>query len=137
MPFPAKPPGFDSDSLNLLDIALTRAWMEHVATGASLSGADSATCASLWEQVGVLDALLSGRAPRAKQETKMATHRFKVGQRVIFHPTHRTTPPSIVTILRRLPIEHQDLSYRIKSDEERCERVAKERELASVEDDAT
>jgi hypothetical protein len=111
--------------------------MERVATGASLSGADSATCASLWEQVSVLDALLSGRVPRTKQETKVATHRFKVGQRVIFHPTHRTTAPSIVTILRRLPTEHQDLTYRIKSDDERCERVAKERELASVEDDAT
>jgi hypothetical protein len=69
MPFPIKPPGFDSHALDLLDIALTRAWMERVATGASLSGADSATCASLWDQVVVLDALLSGRAPRAKQET--------------------------------------------------------------------
>jgi hypothetical protein len=136
MPFPTKPPGFGSHALDLLDIALTRAWIERVATGASLSGADSATRAALWEQVSVLDALLSGRAPRTKQERKVTSYRFKVGQRVIFHPTHRTTPPSIVTILRRLPTDHQDPTYRVKSDDERCERVAKERELASVEDEA-
>lgn len=136
-PFPTIPPSFGFFALDLLDIALTRAWMERVATRASLSGADSVTCASLWDHEVVLDALLSRRAPRAKQEKKMATHRFKVGQRVIFHPPHKTTAPSIVTILRRLPTEHQDLTYRIKSDEEHCERVAKERELASVEDEST
>jgi hypothetical protein len=62
----------------------------------------------------------------------MAAHRFKVGQRVIFHSPRRSVGPSLVTVLRLLPIEGMDRTYRIKSAEEGFERVATEHELASL-----
>lgn len=51
MPFPKKPVGFSQDSLRLLDVALTRAWLERVALGASLSGADEVVCADLRDKI--------------------------------------------------------------------------------------
>lgn len=62
----------------------------------------------------------------------MAAHQFKVGERVIFHSPRRSIGPSVVTVLRLLPIEGQERTYRIRSTEEGFERVATERELASL-----
>lgn len=137
MPFPQNPPGFSSDALRLLDIAMTRAWMERVAIGASQGGADANVCAALWDKVDRLEKLQSGERGGIKKESAklMAAHKFKVGQRVIFHSPRRAVGPSVVTVLRLLPIEGQDLTYRIKSTEEGFERVAKERELASLQEE--
>jgi hypothetical protein len=137
MPFPIHPAGFSPDSLRLLDVALTRAWLERVAIGASLSCADAALCADLWEKVERLDKLHAGRrtAKTRRAESRMATHRFTVGQRVIYHSPRRSIGPSIFTVLRRLPTEGQDVTYRIKSPEEGFERVAKERELTSLNEE--
>ena len=138
MPFEQNPPGFSRDAMRLLDVAMTRAWMERVAIGASQSGADTDLCAELWGKVDRLHALQSGtRGSKAKYpEKRMVAHRFKVGQRVIFHSPRRAVGPSIFTVLPLLPIEGQDLTYRIKSTEEGFERVAKERELASLHEEA-
>lgn len=139
MPFPQKPPGFSADSLRLLDVALTRAWMERVAIGASLSCADAALCADLWKKVERLDQLQAVRRRSAsrKSEKQMAAHKFKVGQRVVFHSPRQAIGPSIFTVLRLLPTEGQGLTYRIKSSEHGFERVANERELASLHEEAT
>lgn len=67
----------------------------------------------------------------------MAAHKFNVGERVIFHSPRLSVGPSIFTVLRRLPIEGYDRTYRIKSSEENFERVAKEHELESVHEEAT
>jgi hypothetical protein len=138
MPFSTPPPGFSPDSLRLLDVALTRAWLERVAIGASRGCADAAVCAELWDKVDRLDRL-SGRqkAKTKKRETSVAGHRFKVGQRVVFHAPRRSIGPSIFTVLRLLPLEGQDPTYRIKSDEEGFERVAKEGELSSLHKEAS
>jgi hypothetical protein len=138
MPFPKQPVGFGPDSLRLLDVALTRAWMERVAIGASLSCADAAVCADLWEKVHRLDKLQTGgRAAKPRQSEAGMAHRFKVGQRVVFHSPRRAVGPSIFTVLRLLPTEGQELTYRIKSPEEGFERVAKERELTSLQGEPT
>lgn len=137
MPFPQNPPGFSRDALRLLDIAMTRVWMERVAIGASQSGADAKLCATLWGKVDRLEKLQSGERGGIRKDLAkhMAAHRFKVGQRVIFHSPRRSVGPSIVTVLRLLPIEGQDLTYRIKATEEGFERVASERELASLQEE--
>lgn len=139
MPFHGRPPGFSSDSLRLLDVALTRVWMERVAIGASLSCADAALCAELWDKVERLDRLqpTRRRARVHNPENRMAAHRFKVGERVIFYSPRRSIEPSIFTILRLLPAEGQDPTYRVKSAEESFERVANERELSSLGKEAT
>ena len=112
--------------------------MERVAIGASESGADAKLCAELWGKVDRIGRLQAHeRGGKRKGPAKhMAAHRFKVGQRVIFHSPRRSVGPSIFTVLRLLPIEGQDLTYRIKSTEEGFERVAKEHELASLHEDA-
>lgn len=137
MPFPQVPPGFSRDALRLLDIAMTRAWIERVAIGASQSGADANLCADLWGKVDRLEKLWSGeRGGKRKDRAKpMLSHRFKVGQRVTYHSPRKSIGPSVVTVLRLLPIEGQNLTYRIKSTEEGFERVAKERELASLQEE--
>lgn len=133
MPFPSRPPGFSPDSMRLLDVALTRAWLERVAIGASLGRADAALCAELWDKVDRLDRLSGHRkAKPKKREISVAAHKFKVGERVVFHAPRRSIGPSIFTVLRLLPIEGQGPTYRIKSDEEGFERVAKEGELTSL-----
>jgi hypothetical protein len=116
---------------------MTRAWMERVAIGASESGADAKLCATLWGKVDRLEKLQSGERGGIRKDfaKHMAAHRFKVGQRVIFHSPRRSVGPSIVTVLRLLPIEGQDLTYRIKATEEGFERVAQERELASLQEE--
>lgn len=138
MPFHQIPPGFSADSLRRLDVALTRAWMERVAIGASLSCADAALCADLWEKVERLDRLQTGRENNSSRqpEKQMSPHKFKVGQRVIFHSPRKAVGPSIFTVLRLLPTEGQGLTYRIKSSEEGFERVANELELTSLHEEA-
>ena len=59
----------------------------------------------------------------------MAAHRFKIGQMVIYHPSRRAIGASRFKILRLLPTDGQEFTYRIKSSEEDVERVAKESEL--------
>lgn len=139
MPFPKHPPGFSTDSLRLPDFALTRAWMERVAIGASQSCADATLCADLWEKVDRIEQIQSGRRSGVSRqpENRMAAHKFNVGERVIFHSPRLSVGPSIFTVLRRLPIEGYDRTYRIKSSEENFERVAKEHELESVHEEAT
>lgn len=139
MPFPEFPPGFGPHSLQLLDVALTRAWLERVAIGASLSGADNTVCADLWAKVERLSQLQSGQGiTRTGQlEKAMAAHRFKIGERVIFHSPRTATAPSVFTVLRLMPAEGQDLTYRIKSTEVGIERIAKERELSSLHEEQT
>lgn len=137
MPFSTQPPGFGPDSSRLLDVALTRAWLQSVAIGAVLGGADAALCSELWDELDRLDRLLKSRRTRRKQpEARVAAHRFKVGERVVFHAPRRAMGPSIFTVLRLLPIEGQDLTYRIKSQDEGLERVAKEHELRSLHKEA-
>jgi hypothetical protein len=63
----------------------------------------------------------------------MTTHKYKVGQRVEFRPARGVMPTSSreYTIVRLLPVEGEDLVYRIKAVGEPFDRVAKERELSS------
>lgn len=138
MPFLEHPPGFGRDSLRLLDIALTRSWLERLAMGASLSHADPAVCRDLWRAVERLDAHQAGRRIKAiASEKDMAEHRYKVGQRVIFHSPRVASGPSLFTVMRLMPSEGQDLTYRIKSIEAGIERMAKERELSSLQEEPT
>lgn len=62
----------------------------------------------------------------------MATHKYRVGQRVDFYPNRLLVPATSreYKIVRLLPAESGDLQYRIKSEAEMFERVAKESELA-------
>jgi len=59
----------------------------------------------------------------------MAAHRFKVGQVVIYHPPRRTIGASRFKVLKLMPPEGQEFTYRIKSADENVERVARESEL--------
>ena len=134
MPFPKYPIGFSQDSLRLLDVALTRAWLERVALGASLSGAGEAVCADLQDRVERIKRLQeNGHSAKTRRlERRMANHRFKIGEKVIFHSPRKAVGPSLFTVLRLLPFEGQEITYRIKSVEENFERVANERELTSL-----
>lgn len=62
----------------------------------------------------------------------MSQHRYRVGQLVDFNPGRLGMRASgrAYKIVRLLPAEGGDLLYRIKSDGEAFERIAKERELA-------
>ncbi|MCC7251355.1 MAG: hypothetical protein IT540_05715 [Hyphomicrobium sp.] len=61
----------------------------------------------------------------------MEGHKFRVGQRVLYDPPRRTTGSAVFTVVRLLPPEGGERTYRIKSTEENFERAAKERELTS------
>ena len=65
-------------------------------------------------------------------ETRMAHHKFKVGQLVNFAPSRPGAPTSgrPYEIVRLLPAEAGELQYRVKSKAESFERVAKESELS-------
>ena len=128
MPFPKNPDGFSPESLGLLDVAMTRLWLEQVVLGASLSGAAPAVQASLQENVRRLNEL--GMQHRKKPENRMSAHRFKLGQVVTYHPPKGSRSiSSIYKILRLLPLEGGQLKYRIKSTTDNCERVATEGQL--------
>jgi hypothetical protein len=62
----------------------------------------------------------------------LANVKFKVGQLVNFNPGRATIPASIreYKILRVLPNEGGERTYRIKTIAEQFERIAKESELA-------
>lgn len=61
----------------------------------------------------------------------MASYKFKVGQMVNFNPARATIPASIreYKIMRQLPFEGGERTYRIKTIAEQYERIAKESEL--------
>lgn len=64
----------------------------------------------------------------------MTSHKFKVGQRVVFHAP-RSLAPGIFTVLRILPANERAQTYRIKSLPQNVERVAEEGELTSLHED--
>jgi hypothetical protein len=64
----------------------------------------------------------------------MYKHRFQIGQSVrlslgIFHPDKSIA----CTIVQLLPFEGECFEYRVKSDEEAFERVAREHDLIAVD----
>jgi hypothetical protein len=65
----------------------------------------------------------------------MARHKFKVGQLVEFAPARPGVPTSgrPYEVVRLLPAEAGEFSYRVKSKSETFERVAKESELSRRE----
>jgi hypothetical protein len=60
------------------------------------------------------------------------THKFKAGQHVYFHPAKMSMEVTSqrFTIVRTLPVERGEVTYRIKCTAENFERVAKESELS-------
>ena len=66
--------------------------------------------------------------PRSRSPSN---HKYKVGQAVDLRPGRWGFPASSreYKILRLLPVEGGELLYRIKSNAETCERIAKESEL--------
>ncbi|WP_083567313.1 hypothetical protein [Hyphomicrobium sp. CS1GBMeth3] len=131
MPFHEKPFGFSTEVLGLLDVAMTRLWLKQVEIGASASDADPEVRASLKAKMRRLDELGMQRRPRKspQPEMRMATHRYKTGQDVIYHPPRRLIAASRFKVVRLLPVEDGELKYRIKAADENFERVAKESEL--------
>lgn len=65
----------------------------------------------------------------------MPHHKYKVGQEVYFHPAKFGVPAASqkYKILRRLPSEGGEVTYRIKAAAEQFERVAKESELTRTQ----
>lgn len=65
----------------------------------------------------------------------MAQHKFKVGQTVnlIANRLERHVPPGAYTIQRLLPVEGQDLLYRVKHTGDGHERVVNEAQLRATE----
>lgn len=128
MPFKKKPDGFSPESLGLLDFAMTKLWLQQVAVGASLSGAESAVQMSLQDKVRRLNDI--GTQRRRKPENRMSAHRFKPGQVVTYHPPKGSIGgSSMYRVLRLLPLEGGELKYRIRSATDNCERVATEGQL--------
>lgn len=71
MPFQNKPSGFSPQSLRLLDVALTRMWVEQLVIGAIRTGANSDVLASLKEKKRRLDELgMQRRADKATRSEK-------------------------------------------------------------------
>ena len=62
----------------------------------------------------------------------MQRHRFKVGQHVDYQPgkLSSATSSTYFTVVRQLPVEGAELQYRIKSTDERFERIARESQLS-------
>ncbi|HRN83798.1 MAG TPA: hypothetical protein PK857_03180 [Hyphomicrobium sp.] len=128
MPFKKNPDGFSPESLGLLDVAMTRLWLQQAAVGASLSGAAPAVRASLKDKIRRLDEI--GMQRRKKTENGMSAHTFKLGQVVTYHPPKgAVSRSSMYRVSKLLPIEGGELKYRIKSATDNCERVASEGQL--------
>lgn len=128
MPFQKNPDGFSPESLGLLDVAMTKLWLQHVAVGASLSGAAPAVQASVQDKVRRLNEI--GMQRRRKPENKMSAHRFELGQVVTYHPPKGSMSScSMYRVSKLLPVEGGELKYRIKSATDNCERVATEGQL--------
>jgi hypothetical protein len=68
-------------------------------------------------------------APEA--EEPMPSHKFKVGEIVIFRPG-RNVPGGAYEVIKRLPENGGEFQYRIKSPGELYERVARESELTKA-----
>ncbi len=64
----------------------------------------------------------------------MATHKFRVGQKVELIPTllERYMNPGDNEVVRQLPDGHGEFYYRVKSSQEPHERVVKESLLRSI-----
>lgn len=64
----------------------------------------------------------------------MAQHKFRVGQDVDYMPGKHAMNSSSRSfkIVRRLPLEQGELTYRIKSAVELFERVVRESEIAAI-----
>lgn len=62
------------------------------------------------------------------------SHRYQVGEEVSFSPGKRSMPRSSRTykIVRRMPLENGEYTYRIKSISDTYERVAREGELSCL-----
>jgi len=58
-------------------------------------------------------------------------HKYKVGQAVDLSPGRWSVPARAYKIMRLLPIEGGHLMYRVKSEAETFERIAKESELTA------
>lgn len=74
-----------------------------------------------------------GSATSADQEeSSMAQHRFRIGQRVSYTPgkLSMSSSSSEFKVIRQLPSEAGECMYRIKSEREPFERVARESEIS-------
>jgi hypothetical protein len=62
----------------------------------------------------------------------MSAHKYTVGEQVYFRPAKFRLPavPQKYMVLKRLPLEGGEITYRIKGSAEQFERVAKESELS-------
>jgi hypothetical protein len=65
----------------------------------------------------------------------MAIHKFRVGQKVVLIPNRleRHVPAGAYTIQRLLPVEGNELHYRIKNSSDGHERVVIEAQLRPAE----
>ena len=72
--------------------------------------------------------------PAAPQEILIKTHRYQVGDPVYYtSPTFgRAAATGSYTVVKLLPSEGDDYQYRIKSNGEAFERVAKESQLERI-----
>lgn len=68
MPFEKIPDGFSPESLRLLDVAMTKLWLQQVALGAAHTGANSTVHAAVQDKVRRLEEL--GMQRRANPERK-------------------------------------------------------------------
>ena len=104
MPFMQKPEGFGSESLGLLDDAMTKLGLQQVLIGACLSGANPAVQPSLHDKVRRLHEL--GMRRRRQPRNRMSAHTFKLGQDVTYHPAKGSlSGPSRYRVLKLLPRE--------------------------------
>jgi hypothetical protein len=64
----------------------------------------------------------------------MSKHKFGIGQEVYFQPGKIGMPATLskYIVLRQMPLDGGERKYRIKSEEERFERVARESEIAGA-----
>jgi hypothetical protein len=64
----------------------------------------------------------------------MATHKFRIGQKVELVPgfPDRIAPAGEYEVVRQLPDDHGEFYYRVKSSQEPHERVVKESLLRGV-----
>lgn len=107
-PFPDHPNGLSAAALELLDQGLNEIWRE-------------------------MQAIADGNP--IKRSVRMSGrngHKFKIGQEVRYSPTKLSMPSSSGSykVIRRLPYEGGEFTYRIKSAAELFERVARESEIA-------
>ena len=68
--------------------------------------------------------------PSATPPTSMSSHKFKIGDIVVFnHPGLKGREGRYV-VVKTLPVENAEAAYRIKSEAEQYERVVKEYEIS-------